>query len=797
MTISAVARNDYVGNGATATYSFTFKIFEETDLEVTVRDTSDVESVLSYPGGFSVSAGPWASGGTITLVTGSLTTGYALTIRRVRPLSQETDLQNQAAFFAEVHEDTFDQLAMVDQQQQDELDRTVKLPTTIDPADVDVTLPIPKAGKVLAWDPVTGDRLVNADATHVELTTIDDDNVVFQQSGVGAVVRSGRDKMREVITPADFGAVGDGVTNDAAALIAAIAALPSGGTLVLRGGTYLVGSALTIAASGVTIRGEAGASLKKGFNGTLLTVTGADVVVEGLTINGNTATYSGVGILLNGAARGVVRNCVVMNTRSTAIYLVGCAGARIIGNQMYGLANHGVFAESNTWDLVIQGNRIDVSSSATADSDCVQLHSVTVGAVIRDVSVVGNVLSIGASLGFCVEAGAFGGTPPTNILVAGNTMRFSAACAGGVSFGDTMSGSVISGNTIDANGQNASVAGIELVRATYCAVTGNTIIGSAGLTKAMSIDQSSHNAVQGNTVTTFKSSGFGIHCSTSTATSADRNVLTGNRITVPATGSPIGIWLQCNNAGATMDDTIVAHNSILGGSNTVGRGIVVEQDAGNMRRTLVDANNVSTVNVGIDLGGQNSRYTDNFINNCTSTYGGGATSQRRWDGNIKRFAFNDGETQLIQEASVHPGINIGFSGVEVIGASDKRHGVFRANAVQTVGVLAVQDNAAADRWWIDETGAVVLNRAAANLIKTNNGLDMRLALGGTTIITLEQATLRAVITGLRLNANNFASLGAPTDGTVLYCGDCTIAAPCAGGGGGAIAKRLAGVWVCN
>lgn len=42
-----------------------------------------------------------------------------------------------------------------------------------------------------------------------------------------------------------------------------------------------------------------------------------------------------------------------------------------------------------------------------------------------------------------------------------------------------------------------------------------------------------------------------------------------------------------------------------------------------------------------------------------------------------------------------------------------------------------------------------------------------------------------------------AALGTPANGTFLYCSDCTIASPCAGGGTGALAKRLNGVWVCN
>lgn len=42
-----------------------------------------------------------------------------------------------------------------------------------------------------------------------------------------------------------------------------------------------------------------------------------------------------------------------------------------------------------------------------------------------------------------------------------------------------------------------------------------------------------------------------------------------------------------------------------------------------------------------------------------------------------------------------------------------------------------------------------------------------------------------------------ANLGTPANGTITYCSDCTIANPCAGGGTGAIAKRLNGAWVCN
>lgn len=52
----------------------------------------------------------------------------------------------------------------------------------------------------------------------------------------------------------------------------------------------------------------------------------------------------------------------------------------------------------------------------------------------------------------------------------------------------------------------------------------------------------------------------------------------------------------------------------------------------------------------------------------------------------------------------------------------------------------------------------------------------------------------------QFNGQAFANLGVPAtppNGTLQYCSDCTIANPCAGGGTGAFAKRLNGVWVCN
>lgn len=142
MTItSESSRMDYVGNGSTDTYAYTFKIFVDADLLVTVRDTDESESTLVLDSDYTVTGAGDPDGGEITLTDGNLTTDYVLTIRRVRDVTQETDIRNQGEFFPEVHEDAFDHLIMVDQQQEDEIGRSLKLPETVSPDDFDPALP--------------------------------------------------------------------------------------------------------------------------------------------------------------------------------------------------------------------------------------------------------------------------------------------------------------------------------------------------------------------------------------------------------------------------------------------------------------------------------------------------------------------------------------------------------------------------------------------------------------------------------------------------------------------------------
>ena len=175
MTIpSENKRNDYTGNGAADTYSYTFKITSESDIKVSQRDTDNVETVLTLNVDYTVTGVGVLNGGSIVLTAGNLTTDYHLTIRRDSDLTQLTDVRNQGEFLPEIHEDTFDHLASVDQTQQSEIDRCVKVSETYE---VDVELPGPQADKALMWNSA-GDALINVAPGSVALAIPADDSVI-------------------------------------------------------------------------------------------------------------------------------------------------------------------------------------------------------------------------------------------------------------------------------------------------------------------------------------------------------------------------------------------------------------------------------------------------------------------------------------------------------------------------------------------------------------------------------------------------------------------------------------------
>jgi hypothetical protein len=136
----------------------------------------------------------------------------------------------------------------------------------------------------------------------------------FQQAGAGAVLRTVRDRLRDTINVKDFGAVGDGVANDAPAIQAAVdfaSTLSNGAGVFFPAGQYRVNSTVTVEKSGVFIEGD-GHGNSWVINGT---TNGAAIQFGDGT---NTYNRNGIYGMLFGQASGVTPvsgNCGLLVTK--------------------------------------------------------------------------------------------------------------------------------------------------------------------------------------------------------------------------------------------------------------------------------------------------------------------------------------------------------------------------------------------------------------------------------------------------------------------------------------------------
>jgi hypothetical protein len=117
----------YPGDGLTTVFtpSPALRIFAASDLVLIDRNTlTDVESTLVLGMDYLVTGlnAVLPAACSVTLAA-PLTIYHELTIRRVLPLLQLTDIRNQGPFFRDLHEKAYDYQMMVSQQLQEQLDR--------------------------------------------------------------------------------------------------------------------------------------------------------------------------------------------------------------------------------------------------------------------------------------------------------------------------------------------------------------------------------------------------------------------------------------------------------------------------------------------------------------------------------------------------------------------------------------------------------------------------------------------------------------------------------------------------
>ena len=204
--------------------------------------------------------------------------------------------------------------------------------------------------------------------------------ITYNQGGTGAQDRNVAQKLQESVSVKDFGAVGDGVTDDTAAIQAAIDALTSG-TIYFPSGTYAMQSSVALD-SNITLLGNEGATLKATASmSEMVTATDkTNIAVKNIKFdaNNNVSAYClyiigsefvtvadnhfvnwkyALGIRSNGSTRSayvdVLRNQIT-DPGTPAIYPIFISAAtsdafidrvRVIGNNVVGVT--GAYSASN------------------------------------------------------------------------------------------------------------------------------------------------------------------------------------------------------------------------------------------------------------------------------------------------------------------------------------------------------------------------------------------------------------------------------------------------------------------
>jgi len=152
MTVSTtnITSGPYVGNNVAVSFSYTFRLDLDTQVNVYETDLTGLVTLLTLGTDYTVAGLGSDIGGLITRVAGALPTGFTWYIRSNRNDTQDVVFSSQGGFFPVVHESAMDNLTFLVQQLRDTLTRSVRL-TDSDPTPITSFIPADRTNKVIGF----------------------------------------------------------------------------------------------------------------------------------------------------------------------------------------------------------------------------------------------------------------------------------------------------------------------------------------------------------------------------------------------------------------------------------------------------------------------------------------------------------------------------------------------------------------------------------------------------------------------------------------------------------------------
>jgi len=153
MTVSSTTTKvSYAGNGSTTVFAYTFKIFAAAEITVIIRSSTGTETVKNLTTDYSLSNIGVDGGGNVTFGSAPAS-GETVVLIRNTPNTQTLDLVENDPFLSSSFEDTLDKITHQLIEQQEEIDRSIKVSRTNSITSSEFTTNASdRASKVLGFD---------------------------------------------------------------------------------------------------------------------------------------------------------------------------------------------------------------------------------------------------------------------------------------------------------------------------------------------------------------------------------------------------------------------------------------------------------------------------------------------------------------------------------------------------------------------------------------------------------------------------------------------------------------------